>query len=208
MRMAVFGATGRTGREVVRQALERGHEVTAFVRAPGRLGVEHERLHEVVGSVEDAEAVAGVVGGRDAVLSALGAGNGTLAAFARSVLPALEAEGSGGGRLISLVGAGVRDPADTRSAGRAFMLALMRLAARDVLADAQRHAGLLRASGAAWTLVRPPRLRDGAARGRYRHAPSLPLGPTSTIARADVAEMMIEIAESGSYLREAPMVSD
>lgn len=77
MKITVFGATGGVGREVVRQALDAGHEVTAVVRDPARLPVPaHERLRVVtVADVTDPDAVLAVVGGQDAVVSALGATN-------------------------------------------------------------------------------------------------------------------------------------
>ena len=72
MRIAVFGATGATGRRVVEQALEAGHEVTALVRDPAALGVRHPRLEVVVGDIGQARRVEDVVRGQDAVISALG----------------------------------------------------------------------------------------------------------------------------------------
>jgi uncharacterized protein YbjT (DUF2867 family) len=111
-------------------------------------------------------------------------------------------------RIVSLVGAGVKDPADQTSLGRAVMLGLMSLVARDILSDAERHAELLRASGLDWTLVRPPRLTQGPRQGRYRHAPALKLGPGSSLSRADLAEFMLTLTTEGGYVGQAPMVSD
>ena len=72
MRVAVFGASGRTGRPLVEQALARGHEVRALARDPSRLRVGHERLVVIRGDVLDAAKVEEAVAGTDAVLSALG----------------------------------------------------------------------------------------------------------------------------------------
>ena len=70
MNLLVLGATGATGRQVVAQALERGHHVTAFVRNPDRL---RKPLPEVIqGDLADPAAVENALRGRDAVLSALG----------------------------------------------------------------------------------------------------------------------------------------
>lgn len=207
MKLAVFGATGKTGREVVRQAFEAGHEVTAFVRSPEKLRIEHERLRVVQGDVlRDPAAIEEAVRGQDAVISALGSGNETLTTFARHAIPAMERTDVK--RIVSLVGAGVPDPADEGSLGRTFMRALMKVVARDVLADAERHTEMLRESGLDWTLVRPPRLTEGPRRGEYRHAPAMKLGPKSTISRADLADFMLNLAGGGGYVRQAPMVSD
>src|SRR5512147_3139820 len=72
MRILIVGATGGTGRELVEQALERGHEVTAFARRPEAVAVRHERLRVARGDVMDAASVAAAVAGQEAVLSALG----------------------------------------------------------------------------------------------------------------------------------------
>ena len=71
MKVVIFGASGRTGRLLVEQALAAGHEVTAFVRDPARLPIRHERLRVAQGDVNDAPAVDAAVAGQHAVLSAL-----------------------------------------------------------------------------------------------------------------------------------------
>ena len=72
-RLLVLGATGGTGAALVRQALEAGHEVSAFARDPATIPVpHHERLRALRGDIMDAEQVSRAVAGHDAVLSALG----------------------------------------------------------------------------------------------------------------------------------------
>jgi putative NADH-flavin reductase len=71
MRVTVFGASGRTGRQVVEQGLDRGHEITAFVRDTSRFGASRERLTIVEGDARDAEAVATAVRDSDAIISVL-----------------------------------------------------------------------------------------------------------------------------------------
>ncbi len=72
MKIAVFGITGRIGSRIVKEALDRGHEVTGISRAPGRGSLAHPKLHTVVGNVSDATLVARLVAGHDAVVSAVG----------------------------------------------------------------------------------------------------------------------------------------
>ena len=64
MKLAVFGATGPTGRQVVTQALEQGHDVTAFARSPEKLGLEHEGLTVIKGDVMDVASVESAVQGQ------------------------------------------------------------------------------------------------------------------------------------------------
>jgi putative NADH-flavin reductase len=108
---------------------------------------------------------------------------------------------------VTLVGAGVPDERDPGSLGRTLMRGVMKLVARHVLEDAERHAHTVRASGLEWTLVRPPRLTDGPRRGTYRTG-WLKLGPRESISRADLAEFMLHAAANGTFVRQAPMVSD
>ncbi|MDH3351659.1 MAG: NAD(P)H-binding protein, partial [Gammaproteobacteria bacterium] len=74
MKILIFGATGTVGRELVTQALEKGHEVTAFARNPSKLEIEHPSLEIIEGDVMESALVDRAVPGHDAVLVALGAG--------------------------------------------------------------------------------------------------------------------------------------
>ena len=71
MRITVFGASGRSGRSLVEQALEDGHEVVAFVHKASTFDLSGERLDVHEGDARDAEAVAEAIRGSDAVISVL-----------------------------------------------------------------------------------------------------------------------------------------
>ncbi len=71
-RILIVGATGGIGRELVRQALERGYSVTAFVRNPARLPIQHPQLTVKQGDALDYASVEAAVRDQDAVVSALG----------------------------------------------------------------------------------------------------------------------------------------
>jgi putative NADH-flavin reductase len=205
MRLVIFGSTGKTGMPLVKQALEAGHEVSAFARTPASIDLEHERLTVMQGDARDSGDVLDAVRDRDAVLSALGSGDGTLTLFGRHVVAAMLEHGVR--RIVSLVGAGVAMPEDPRSLGRSIMMGLMKIVARGILQDAERHAEIIQQSDLDWTLVRPPRLADDPRRGDYRHAPTMKLGPGDRIGRADLADFMLGLATSDRYIRQAPMVS-
>jgi putative NADH-flavin reductase len=72
MKLFVIGATGRTGLEIVHQALARGHHVTAFVRSPESITLRNERLTVLKGNVTDENQLFNAMQSHDAVLSALG----------------------------------------------------------------------------------------------------------------------------------------
>ncbi|RSS45734.1 NAD(P)-dependent oxidoreductase [Streptomyces sp. WAC08241] len=205
MRLTVFGATGGVGREVVRQALAAGHEVTAVVRNPARLAVTGTRL--VVRRAEDLSdpgQLRAAVAGRDAVLSGLGArsraGAGVAARLTRSVLAAMEAEKV---RRLLVVSAAPLGPVP---AGQALVdraaLAVVGAVLKDVYADLRAMEADLAASDADWTAVRPPRLTDGPGTGRYRTvvAGTPPRG--RFLARADVAHAMLAMIDDPATVKQ------
>ena len=72
MKLFVIGATGRTGQEIVQQALARGHQVTAFVRSPEKITAKSERLTVLKGNVLDENQLFNAMQNQDAVISTLG----------------------------------------------------------------------------------------------------------------------------------------
>ncbi len=208
MELTVFGASGRTGRPLVSQALDAGHAVTAFVRDPTKLGIDHNRLTVVTGDAYTGEGVADAVEGADAVCSVIGQTSGSpgdlQAVAGRHILDAMAAADVD--RLVTLTGAGVRDDDDQVTlSGKAMGLAL-KLFAREVLEDARNHVADVRASDTRWTVVRAPRLTEGEHTGEYRHG-SLSLGAGARISRADVADFLLRLVEEDDYVREMPLVS-
>lgn len=205
MKLAIFGATGKTGRLILQAALSAGHDVTVCVRDPARLTGEQRRFRVVVGGVENDQIVLDAVRDADAVISAVGGGGETLTTFARTATAAMKQANVT--RVVSLIGASIDVPGDSTTLGRLALHAMMRLFASGVLKDGTRHARALERSGLAYTLVRPPRLTDAAPSGRVRHGLQLPLSPASSISRADLAAFMFQVAEEGLYIRAAPMVA-
>lgn len=114
MNITVLGATGKTGVPLVDQALERGHQVTALVREPARLPIQHSSLKVVPGDILDPQAVEKAVAGAEAVLGVLGpTSNEPVFAISngmKNILVAMEKHGVR--RLIQSVGAGLPDPKD------------------------------------------------------------------------------------------------
>jgi putative NADH-flavin reductase len=206
MRIAVFGATGRTGRPLVAQALDRGHEVVAFVRSPSDLPVENPALTVVEGDAYTGAGVFEAVAGADAVVSVLGQtsdGPDDLLTVAGGHLLDAMAEADVD-RFVTLVGAGVREEGESVSLTGRLMGSMLKLLAREVLADAEAHVEAVRASDTAWTVVRAPRLTDGEGTGDYR-AGDVALGFES-IPRADVARFVLDCLEADRYVREMPKV--
>jgi putative NADH-flavin reductase len=207
MRIAVFGASGRTGERVVERALDRGHEVTAFVRDAARLDAADGDLRVVEGDAYTGMGVEEAVADADAVVSVLGQSSDgpddLLTVAGEHVMDAMAAHGVE--RYVTLVGAGVRVEGDSVSVAGRILGGLLKLVQGEVLEDAETHVADVRSRDLAWTVVRTPRLSDGDARGEYRTGNVAP-GATA-VSRGDVAAFVLDCVEEERYVRELPRIT-
>jgi len=165
MKMALFGATGRVGSEVLRLALSEGHEVTVLARSPEKLTL-HDRLTVIQGDVRDADAVSLAVAGMDVVFSALGTDKTTtLTEAIPHMIKAMKDAGIN--RIVTIGTAGIlQSKIDSQK---------LRYEAGDTnrrltFAAEEHHKvyNMLRQSELDWTIVCPTYLPDGVAVGDYR----------------------------------------
>lgn len=207
-KVLIVGATGGTGRQLVEQALERGHVVTALARDPSALRIEHPRLTVVRGDVLDYRSVEAAVRGQDAVLSALGHKRffyptRILSEGTRNLLRAMETHGVQ--RFVCETALGIGDSAGRMGVYYTFFVIPIILPF--YFWDKARQERLIAASGVSWVVVRPGALANGAKRGRYRHGRNV--GSflwTVRISRADVADFMLNQMTDNTYLGTAPGV--
>lgn len=209
MNLVIFGSAGRTGQLVVARALRRGHQVTAVARRAERLGPPQEGLRVVEGDARQAEVVGRALEGADAIVSVLGPTSNEpefeVEQATRVILAEMERKGVE--RLVLTTGAGVPDPKDESGLLHTVMVLLLRLFSRNVYRDMERTASAVRASGLEWTIVRVPRLIDQVATGRVR-AGSVGAGTGLTLTRSDLAGFLLDVVETGTHLRGAPVVSN
>lgn len=206
MELVVFGSTGGTGRQLVEQALERGHTVTAFARDPSKLDIEHANLKAVRGDVLDLASVERAVRGQEAVLCSIGAGRkGRIRSEGtRNIIRAME--NAGVRRLIcqSTIGAG-----DSRGTFSFFWKYIMfGIILQDVLADHESQENYVKRSRLDWTIVRAGALVDGDRTGMYRHGFSTSDKEIKLkISRADVADFMLKQLVDDTYVHHTPGLS-
>lgn len=205
MRILVVGATGGTGRALVEQALEQGHEVTALVRNPARLRLTNPRLTVVQGDVLVPPSLDAAVRGQEAVLCALGhqqwfrptriLSEGTL-----NILEAMQRHGVH--RVVVETALGVGDA--WWQMGLYYTLFVRLFILPFYFLDKRRQEALVRRSGLAWTLVRPGALNNGPRRGVYRQGPQVGHWLwTVGISRADVAAFMLDQVMDARYVGAA-----
>lgn len=196
MRLFILGATGGIGRQLVDQALERHHQVTAFVRSPEKLGARPDGLTVIQGDVHNADAMSRALAGHDAVLSTLGP-PGPARNTARTTTAAMQSAGID--RLL-VVGVAALFP-DIGMFGRLLRNTLL----RNVADDSAEMERIVKATSFDWTIVRPPRLTNGPRTEYYGVAVDhLPKGAggNATISRADVAYFLLDELEHPAYSRQ------
>jgi len=210
MRIVVFGASGRTGRHVVEQALERGYAVTAFVRRPEEFDLVHDELRVIAGDVLDRDAVARAVRGSDAVVCVLGPTRtsppDTCSAGTRNIVAAMEHHGVR--RLLCVTGAMIGHPRE-KLVGWIYrgMSALLPRSQREQLDERRQQEAVVEGSELDWTLVRPPRLSKERLSRNYRAAEGLVLDSFAHIGRADLAHFLLEQLDSARFVRRGVAVS-
>jgi putative NADH-flavin reductase len=207
MRIAVLGATGRTGQLLVAELLRRGHELTVLARNPGKLGVAAGAVRVVTGSSTDSEALASLLDGARAVVSALGPtsrDSTVMSDTARVLLPAMEQCGIR--RYVGVSGAGVDMEGDLKGRKDRLISSMIRRVGGPMATDKAQEYRMLIASDLDWTLARPPRLVDGPATGRVVHDAHTP-GRSSSIRRSDLAVFLADVVEQDLYVRQSPFVS-
>jgi putative NADH-flavin reductase len=198
MKLTIFGATGATGTELARQALDAGHEVTAVVRDPGRMSVPvQSRLNVITADVMDPASISQAVADADAVITAIAPhtlGRSTLRQDStRSIMQAMAKAGAR--RLLFVSGSIVAD--DVADEGESFYLRYLlkpvvrRTFLRNVAADFAATEAEIHASDLDWTIFRPPSLDNKPASGAYRVAIDRSLPHCFVISRADLAACML-----------------
>lgn len=205
MQIAVVGATRGIGFEVVKAAIEENHEVTALVRDPSRMPVQHPRLRVVKGDALDPSSVAAVVEGQDVVCDCLGTKNVVkpttlFSKSAENLARALKPEQL----LIAVTGMGTGD--SRGHGGFLYDYVALPLMLGRIYADKERQERIIKEKVARWIIVRPGLLTNGPRTGRYRALVDLHGIRGGRISRADVAHFILSQAKSPEFLGKTPLL--
>ncbi len=208
MNLVVFGASGGTGQEIIKQALEQGHEVTAFVRDTKKLQIKDSRLHIIEGdALKDQPSIAVAIAGKDAIICALGVANslksaGLIAGGMAAIVPAARKHDVRRLILISAFGVG----ASSRNAPLVPRL-MYRLLLGDVYRDKNAGEDIVKASGLDWTIIHPVMLTTGPKTETYRRGERLELHGIPKVSRADVAHFALAQLMDKTFLRKTAAIS-
>ncbi len=210
----LLGASGRTGKQILRYALSKGYHVTALVRDPGKLGLESENLTMIQGTPTEMIDIRKAIQGCDTVVSALNNPRKSDGLWAkvinpptlmtdcmRNIITVMKEKGIK--RIVVETAAGAGDSYNTMPLIMKWMIRYTNL--KIVYADHDGQENLLINSDLDWTIVRPVGLNnkeeemDVAVGDKDNHS--------AFISRKAVARFMVDCLETAEYLKKAPIIS-
>ena len=195
MKLFVIGATGRTGREIVQQALARGHHVTGFVRSPESISVKNERLSVLKGNVMDENQLFQAMQNQDAVISTLGPREvfKPTSMLHDSALATTRAMNRSGVKRLVVLSAAAHFPGIPNRIASFIM--------RNHMRDSLAMEEIVQSNGLDWTIARPPRLTQEeytTYRSREGAAPKMGF----SLARKAVAAFMLDAIEQNKHFHK------
>jgi putative NADH-flavin reductase len=209
--IAVFGASGRTGKLFTELALKNGYGVKALVRTPSRLELQHSSLEIVHGDVLDSAKVGETIKATDAVIILIGNRKDSPPDLRRTstqhILNAMQQKKMS--RLIMLTSPfAISSERDKPSFYFKFAVFMTKpLFGAALVEDGQASLDLIRRSELDWTIVRAPTLNDKPSMGNYQVGRYLDANTGKVASRSDVAAFLLEVLMHDKYIREMPIVS-
>ena len=202
-KLAIFGISGRTGRELAKVAVLRGWEVCGFVRPTSMVegGIGNGRI--VRGNFNELDRVIETIANSEAVCCMIGPRPPNTDAFCATATAAIIAamKQTGCHRLVCQTGAMI-GPAPSRSHPMEWMARTFARWHPQAIRDREEQERLVESSGLDWTIVKPPRLTDSPPQGRVQASAVLRIGLLSTISRADLAAFIIDEVQTGRFVRQ------
>jgi putative NADH-flavin reductase len=211
MKLLIFGATGGTGSQVVQQALEKGFQVTAFVRSPEKITVSNRLLKVVKGDVLQQSSIDLIMPGHDAVICCIGAPP-TKAGVQRSegtnnILRSMEKFGIK--RFVCQASLGYDDSAVIlKNTPFVFRKIIVPLLLKKTFEEHSKQEKIIRQSNTSWTIVRPGSLTNGKLTAQYYQGDDYTNDIWKVkISRADVAHFLVGQVTDERYMHRAVGVS-
>lgn len=203
MKIAIFGASGRTGILTVYQALDKGYSVTAFARKSSSVTIQHKNLHIIEGDVQEYKKVKEAVEGQDVVINTIGVESRkqtfVVSEGTRNIIRAMEE--CGVSRFICMSSAGILG----NDGGIIFGKIIKPLFLRNVFLDKVRQMKIIQESKLNWVIIRPTSLTDAPKTRKYKITLGSPA--SGSVPRADVADFMLKLLTDKKYDRQMPAIA-
>lgn len=209
MKILIIGASQGIGLELVKQAIDAGHHVTAMMRDKSVFdNHSHKHLKVRQADILTRKIVEGACVGQDAVCITVGMvpSSKPVSLFSKGTRNVLEGmKKAGVKRLLAVTGIGA---GDSEGHGGFFYDKVTRpVLLKHVYDDKNRQEGLIRSSDTDWTIVRPALLTRTSKTGDYRILTDLTGIKAEKISRADVAHFMLNELEAPHYIHQSPLLT-
>ena len=205
MHIAVFGATGGVGREVVQQAIQAGFEVTALVRDSSKVKHKEDTLYLVIGNVLDINKVEEAIAATDAVICVLGHTSNNpddvVSRGTQNIVHAMQKQELSRLVVVSSMGVGK----SIHQVSRSFKM-LTKTVLRKAIEDKEQQEAIVVESDLAWVIVRPSGLSNGRQTGDYQFGTDSSI-EGNQISRADVAEFVLKQLTEDAFLHQKPIIT-
>lgn len=203
-KIIVFGATGPTGREFVKQSMEEGHELTLIVRDLSSSNLNHPKIKVIKGDVLEYSSFENGMIGKDAVISCLGSGGKTKPTIIYSkgienIISAMKA--SRIQRLTCISAMGLSVNGKMSFLGKILTKFVAQKLYKEPYKDMRLMEKILEKTILDWTIVRPPMLTNKAKTGIYRVGINEHLSRPLSISRADLASYMLNSIDDAKTFR-------
>ena len=208
MKLLIIGASRGIGRQLLEQAVEAGHQVTAMARHLEKLPRQQAGLRMLAGDILDSAQVQQAVAEQEGVCLTIGVGVTIkpVTVFSQGTKNVLAAMADHGvRRLVCITGIGAGDSAG--HGGLLYDRLFKPLLLKTIYEDKDRQEALIRASETDWTIVRPGFLTNGTLTGKYRVLIDLRGVTAGKISRADVAHFLLEELAAPRYLGQTPLLT-
>lgn len=210
MKFLLIGGTGKTGQEIIKQGLEQGHVITALVRNPNKLKLNHPNLLVLKGNVISLKSFEQAVQGQDAVISALGhkrffIKTTILSKGTANIINTMEKNGVK--RFICITALGIND--SRFKLGLYYTLLAIPVILFFYFMDKSKQEKLIMKSNLDWIIVRPGQLTNGKKSTDYKHG--VDVGSyflTKMISRANVAHFVLNQLEDKTYNHKTPGITN
>lgn len=212
--IALIGATARSGKEIARQALARGHRVTGLARTPSKMGFEHENLTLVQGDVRNQASLEAALTGNEIVISMVGYSTpedpmaeigevDVYSVMATNLVNAMQSKGNSHLLIASSTGVEHRVAPDSPPPPPGDLTAGWRWNARHLYNDMYEMEEHIAASGLDYILLRPGFLTEEPARNDIQIATDGNTPGARVITYADFASFILDNLTDSEYLNQA-----
>jgi putative NADH-flavin reductase len=208
MKLLLIGATQGIGFELLKQALQAGHEVTLIARNPDRLEITHPNLTVTKGDILNKSVIEQAVNGQNAVCITIGTKptRKPVSVYSEGTKTVIEAmKNSPCRRLLCVTGIGAGD--SRGHGGFLYDKIINPLLLKTIYEDKDRQEAIVQNSRLDWEIIRPGLLTNGERTGQYRILTNLSGVKAGNISRADVADFMLREASEMRYRQQTPLLT-